>query len=206
MFDWLQELVSGQPLTYGAIALAAGGDVLFPLIPSETIVITAAVLAAKGDLSIWLTVLAAAAGALAGDHASYLLGRKVGDPLARRLLRGEKGRARLEWGERAMRRCAELAIVVGRFIPGGRTASTFAAGTLEVRYRRFLPADAAAAGLWGAYAAMLGYLGGTTFQHSVWKPLAASLAAAGLIALGIEVWRQAERRRGRDVLGDPVEQ
>lgn len=202
MFDWLTDAVTVGPVAYLIVAVAAGGDVLFPLIPSETIVITAGVLAARGNLSIWLIVPLAAVGAFAGDNASYWLGRSAGQPLARRLFKGERSRGRLEWAEEAIRRHGPLLVVVGRFVPAGRTASTFAAGTLELRYARFALADAVAVTLWALYAAMLGYLGGSAFRGSLWKPLAVSLGAAALIALGMELWRRVQRRRGRDVLGD----
>jgi membrane-associated protein len=203
VFDWLTDLVSGTPVTYAVVFGAAAGDVLFPVIPSETIVITASVLAAHGELAIWLIVPAAAIGAFAGDNASYLLGRRVGDPVAERLFRGEAAQGRLRWAERAVDRHGALLIMVGRFIPGGRTASTFAAGTLEMAWwPRFVLADAAAATLWSVYACALGYLGGSTFKDSVWLSLAVSLGAAALVAGLIEIWRRVQKRRGRDVLGD----
>jgi membrane-associated protein len=204
MFDWLTQHVTGSPVTYLVVALAAGGDVLLPLIPSETLVITAGVLAAQGKLSIWLIVLPVAAGAFAGDNACYWLGRGVGDPIARRLFKGEKGRGRLQWAENAIRGHGPLLVVVGRFIPGGRTASTFAAGTLALVYRRFVAADAAAACVWALYASMLGYLGGSAFRHNTWKPLLISLGVAGLITLAIEGWRRYRRRQGKDLLGDDL--
>lgn len=198
----LVDQVSDSPVSYLVAALASGADVLFPVVPSETIVITAGVVSAQGGLLIWLVVLAAALGALVGDNLSYLLGAKIGEPLARRLLGGEQARGRLEWAERALRRHGVLVVVVGRFIPGGRTASTFAAGTLNMAWRRFILADVAAAALWAVYAAMLGYLGGAAFRDSFWKPLAASLGLAALVGAGIEGWRRIQRRRGRDILGD----
>ncbi|HET8756025.1 MAG TPA: DedA family protein [Solirubrobacteraceae bacterium] len=202
MFDWLTDLVSGSPITYLVVFGAAAGDVLFPVIPSETIVITASVLAAQGELAVWLIALAAAVGAFVGDNISYALGRTVGDPVAERLFRGQKGRRRLEWAERAIRDHGVLLILVGRFIPGGRTASTFASGTLELPWRRrFVPADAAAAVVWAVYSTALGYLGGSAFKDSLWKSLAASLGAAAVVALGVEVWRRVQKRRGKDVLG-----
>jgi membrane protein DedA with SNARE-associated domain len=137
VFDWLTHEVGQSALTYPIIFAAAGTDVLFPLIPSETIVITASVLAAQGELFIWLIVPLVAVGAFLGDNLCYLLGRKVGDPVADRLFKGEKGQARLEWAEVALRRRGAILIGVGRFIPGGRTATTFAAGTLEMPYRQF---------------------------------------------------------------------
>lgn len=174
MFDWLSQEESGSALTY---------------------------LAAQGDLLIVALVPAVALGAFAGDDVCYWLGRKVGDPIARRLFKGQKGRARLEWAEHALHRRGGLLIAVGRFIPGGRTATTFAAGTLEMPYRSFLLADALAAALWSVYICALGYLGGEAFKDSLWLPLVSSLAAAMAVGFGFEVWRRVQRRRGKDILG-----
>jgi membrane-associated protein len=204
MFDWLTQEVGQSAITYPVVFVAAGTDVLFPLIPSETIVITASVLAAQGDLFIWLIVPLVALGAFLGDNLCYLLGRRVGDPVADRLFKGEKGQARLKWAEEALRRRGTILIGVGRFIPGGRTATTFAAGTLEMPYRQFVVADAFAAVLWALYISMLGYLGGETFKHNLWLPLGSSLACAMAVGLGFEAWRRWQRRHGKDILGDEL--
>lgn len=206
MFDWLTHEVGQSAVTYPVVFVAAGTDVLFPLIPSETIVITASVLAAQGELWIWLIVPFVALGAFLGDNLCYLLGRKIGDPVADRLFKGEKGQARLRWAEEALRRRGAILIGVGRFIPGGRTATTFAAGTLEMPYRQFAAADALAAVLWAFYVSMLGYLGGETFQDNLWLPLGSSLACAMAVGAGFEVWRRMQRRRGKDILGDELPQ
>lgn len=204
MFEWLTQEVSHSAVTYPVVAFAAGADVIFPLIPSETIVITASVLAAQGDLLIWLIVPAVAVGAFLGDNLCYFLGRKIGEPIADRLFSDEKGQARLAWAEEALRRRGAILIGVGRFIPGGRTATTFAAGTLEMPYRQFLVADAFAAVLWALYVSMLGYLGGETFKDNLWLPLVTSFACAMLVGLGFEVWRRIQERRGKDILGDEL--
>ncbi len=204
MFHWLTQEVGQSAVTYPIVFVAAGTDVLFPLIPSETIVITASVLAAQGELFIWLIVPLVAVGAFIGDNLCYLLGRKIGDPVADRLFKGEQGQARLKWAEEALRRRGAILIGVGRFIPGGRTATTFAAGTLEMPYRQFAVADAFAAGLWALYISMLGYLGGETFQDNLWLPLGTTLACAMAIGLGFEVWRRWQKRKGKDILGDEL--
>lgn len=204
MFDWLTQEVSQSPLTYLVVFVAAGADVLFPPIPSETIVITASVLAAQGELVIWFIVPLVALGAFLGDNASYWLGRKIGDPVADRLFSGEKGQARLQWAEGALQRRGVVLIAIGRFIPAGRTATTFAAGSLEMPYREFLFADAIAACIWALYASMLGYLGGETFKENIWLPLIASLGLAMTVGLLVEAWRRFQRRRGKDVLGDEL--
>jgi len=205
MFDWLTHEVGQSDLTYLIIFVACATDVLLPLVPSETIVITAGILAAQSELLIWLIVPAATVGAIVGDNACYWLGRGIGDPVARRLFKGEKGRERLEWAEQALDRRGAVLIAVGRFVPGGRTATTFAAGTLEMRYRYFFVADAAAALLWALYVSALGYLGGEAFKDNLWLPLGASVGFAFLVGLGFEAWRRLQKRRGRDLLGDEIE-
>jgi len=204
VFDWLTHEVSHSAVTYPVVGFAAAADVLLPLIPSETIVITAGVLAAQGELMIWVLVPAVAVGAFLGDNLCYLLGRRVGDPIADRIFADEKGQARLLWAEEALRRRGAILIGVGRFIPGGRTATTLAAGTLEMPYRQFAAADALAAGAWALYVSMLGYLGGETFQDHLWPPLLASFSCAMLIALAFECWRRLQSRRGKDILGDEL--
>jgi membrane protein DedA with SNARE-associated domain len=205
VFDWLTEAIQNGPIAYLVVLFASGGDVVFPPVPSETIVVTAGVFAAKGDLFLGFVIPLAATGAFIGDNLAYWLGRGIGDPVADRLFKGEKGRERLQWAERAIAKHGGTLIVLGRFIPGGRTASTFSAGTLEMDYRRFIVADVIAVCLWAVFATMLGFAGGSTFKDSHWKPLAASLAVATLIAVAIEVYRRVQRHRGRDILGDPIE-
>lgn len=205
MFEWLTSEVSNNPVTYLVVFAAAGTDVLLPVIPSEAIVLAASVLAGQGELLIWLIVPAAAVGAFIGDNACYWLGRKVGDPVARRFFGEGKARAKLAWAERAIRSHGGFLIVIGRFIPGGRTATTFAAGTLEMDYRRFLVADASAALVWALYISMLGYVGGETFEDNLWLPLLVAFAVATLVAAGAEAWRRWQRRRGRDILGEEVD-
>lgn len=66
--------------------MAAGVDVLFPLVPSETIVIAASVLAGQGELLIVAIVSSATLGAIVGDNVSYWLGRRLGMPYRRFLV------------------------------------------------------------------------------------------------------------------------
>jgi membrane-associated protein len=192
---WLTHAVAGSPVTYLIVLVAVVFDGLIPLVPSEATIVTASVLAAHGHLSIELIVLAAACGAVAGDNLSYWLGRGLGGRASRRLFRGEKGRRRLEWAAATLRGRAWI-VTVGRFIPGGRTATTFAAGTLGMSWRTFIAVDALGAALWSVYAAALGYLGGDEFRHSLWKPLVVALAVGFLIAVAVEVGRRVSARRG----------
>src|SRR4051794_30503398 len=78
VFDSLVDLVAATPWAYAAILAIAALDAVFPLVPSETTVIAAGVLAAAGELELPLVVAAGAAGALGGDSTSYAAGGRLG--------------------------------------------------------------------------------------------------------------------------------
>jgi membrane-associated protein len=193
VFDRLTQL-SASPLTYLAVLGVCALDAVLPIVPSETVVIAASVLAARGELLIWLVAVAAAAGGFLGDVGSYLLGRTAGAAAARRLFRGDKARRRLDWAGKALARHGAAIIVVARFVPGGRTATTFTAGTVHLPWPKFAAADAAGAILWAIYAAGLGYLGGETFERRPLHAVLFGLGAALLITLSVEVVRRLRRR------------
>jgi membrane-associated protein len=194
MFDSLTELVSGSPWTYAFLFAVCGLDVIFPLVPSETSVILAGVLSASGDLLLAFVIVFAAGGAIVGDNVAYWIGRTVGHRLVERFFSGER-RKRIEWAQEQIEERGGYLIVVGRFIPGGRTAVTLASGLLEMRWRRFIAFDVAAGLLWALYASLLGYLGGRTFEENPLKGFAIAFAVALLVAGAVEAYRWYRRRR-----------
>ena len=195
VFDWLTGFVSSSPLTYLVVFGAVGLDAIVPLIPGETVVITAAVLSVHGSLLVWLLVLAAALGGFVGDNGSYFLGRGFGTRAAQKLFRGERGKARFRWAERVVRRYGVWLILAARFVPGGRTATTFAAGTMEMSWPRFAIADAAAAMVWATYVTLLGYFGGQAFRDRIWLGLLVAFAAALGVSAAVEGVRRMRKRR-----------
>jgi membrane protein DedA with SNARE-associated domain len=193
VLESLTQLVSASPWTYLVVLAFAALDPLFPLVPSETSVIAAGVLAGAGELSLGLVLAAAAAGAFLGDNSSYGLGRTAGQRLTRPLFRGPKGRARRRWAERTLATRGGSLIVAARFVPGGRTAATLTAGVTRMRWARFLRFAGLAAVLWASFAAGLGYLGGRAFEDQPWLGLASALAVAAAITLGVELARRLPR-------------
>lgn len=200
MSHLVTQLVSGSPWTYAIVFAVVAVDALLPFVQAEAVVITAGVLAAQGDLVIWPIVLVAALGGFVGDNGSYLLGRRFGCRLVDRFFAEGRRKERLGQARRGVQQQGGLLIVVARFLPIGRTLTTLAAGTLELPWRRFAVADAIAASLWAVYASMLGYAGGASFEHSLWKPLALALGIAALLGLAVEAYRRVQKRRGREIL------
>jgi membrane-associated protein len=191
--DFTQLVADSSGWAYGIVFLFAFLDAIIPIVPSETAVITAGVVAASGDLSLALIIPAAAVGAFLGDNTVYLIGRQFGSRATERFFIGEKARRRIEWADEQLRERGGELIAVGRFIPGGRTAVTLSAGALGFPWRRFAVFDAAAALGWALYSALLGYYGGRTFEGA--KGLALALVTAFAAAGGIELTRWALKRR-----------
>jgi membrane-associated protein len=196
VFNHFTGLVSdASGWAYGIVFLLAFLDAIVPVVPSETAVITAGVVAGAGDLSLAMIVPSAAAGAFLGDNTAYWIGRRFGTRVVDRFFSGEKSRRRIEWAERQLTERGGELIAIARFIPGGRTAVTLSAGLLGFRWRRFILFDAAAAVGWALYASLLGYFGGHAFEHAAWKGLLLALGIAFAVAGGVEVTRWVLKRR-----------
>ena len=188
MFDQFVDWVSGEWWSYLVIFGVSMLDAFFPVVPSETTVIAAGVLAANGDLEIGLIMAAAASGAIVGDNISFAAGNTLGERIVEKFFRGRRRR----YVDRAQRMLDERGgylIIVARFIPGGRTAATFSAGTLNWAWRRFIVFDVIAGTIWGVYASLLGYFGGKAFEESPIKGFLLAFAIALAITGGVEALR-----------------
>jgi membrane-associated protein len=189
VFESLTEYVSGSPWTYAFLFGIAALDVIFPLVPSETSVILGGVLAATGDLSLFGVILCAAAGAILGDNIAYVIGRTAGHRVATRFFTGERQK-RLDWAEKQIQERGGYLIIVARFIPAGRTVVTLACGLLDMRWHRFIAFDIAAGVLWASYAALLGYVGGRTFERNPLYGFLIAFAVALAITGAVELYRR----------------
>jgi membrane-associated protein len=193
VFQSLTDHVSGSPWTYAFLFAVAALDVVFPFVPSETSVILAGVLASSGDLILGFVILCAAAGAILGDNTGYVIGRTVGPRIVARFFHGER-RKRIDWAEEQVQERGGYLIVIGRFIPGGRTAVTLACGLLEMRWHRFIRYDVVAGAIWASYAALLGYFGGKAFEESPLKGFLVAFAIALAITGAVEGYRWLRKR------------
>jgi membrane-associated protein len=197
VFNQFTHLVSdASAWAYAVILIFAIFDAILPIVPSETAVITAGVVASAGGLNLPIVIAAAALGAFTGDNTAYLIGRRWGERAKDRFFQGEKAKRRIDWAERQLTERGGELIAIGRFIPGGRTAVTLTAGTLEYPWRRFAFYDAIAALVWALYASFLGYFGGHAFEQAPWKGLALALGIAFAVGGLVEVVRWILKKRG----------
>ncbi|PGH44071.1 DedA protein [Micromonospora sp. WMMA1996] len=206
--ELLHDTIS-SPWVYLALFAIAVVDGFFPVVPSETAVITAGVFAATGQPDLPLVIGVAALGALVGDHVSYAIGRHGGARLLDRVPRVGRRRAAVDRARRGIAVRGGLILTVARYVPGGRTAVTLTMGATRFPRRRFLAFDALAAATWGTYSASVGYLGGLAFERDPIRGLLFGLGLALTVTLVVEVVRWARGRRAarvraaRVLKGDP---
>ncbi len=192
--DALTSLQVNAVLSYLIAFCIPALDAVFPVLPSETIIIALGVATAgSADPRIAVLILAAAAGAFAGDNLSYLIGRRFAPLAERRLFSTSRGHAARQWAERSLQRYGVPLIITCRFIPGGRTAVTVVCGLTGYSRRKFAAGTGAAAVIWALYAFWLGRLGGRAFEDRPW----AGFALAAGIALAVTALVEAGRRLAR---------
>jgi membrane protein DedA with SNARE-associated domain len=153
---------------YLAVFVLVGAESLGIPVPGETALITAAIYAGHTHrLNPWLIFLIAAAAAIIGDNIGYWIGDEGGYRLARRY--GPK--VRLD--ERKLKTARYLfdlhgvkVVFFGRFVSVLRTYAAFLAGTSKMRWRRFLPANAAGGVVWAGVWTLAAYLAGNALKRA----------------------------------------
>lgn len=124
---------------YLALFLLVGGESAGLVIPGETALIAAGVLASQGHLSIELVIVVAAIAAILGDNVGYVLGRSgirallvsPAGPLARH--RADF----VERGEAFFRRHGGKTVFFGRWLPVLRFTAAWLAGAHRMEWWRF---------------------------------------------------------------------
>ena len=171
-------------LGYWAVFLLVAAESLGVPLPGETALIVAGAFAGQTHhLNPWIIFAVASAAAIAGDNVGFWIGDKGGYRLAKRY--GKKVRLderKLKVGRYVFDRHGTKVVFFGRFVSILRTYAAFLAGTSKMRWRRFLPANAAGGIVWAAIYTFASYEAGTTLRHLSGKiDLALGLAAVGII-------------------------
>jgi membrane-associated protein len=196
LFEHFLPLVT-SPWILLLVVAAVTIDGFLPVLPSESLVIGLGAVAVGGGLHVTLLVLAAAIGSLAGDLMAYRLGGRAGARLRRGTTshRGNRLHDCLERGSAALRRHGVFAVLLGRYLPGGRTATAMAAGSIGFARRRFAISSAAGSVGWAAYVTALGYVGGAAMPDRPGLAMLPGLLLGAATALIVGVVNRIRRRR-----------
>lgn len=191
--DWLADF-SANWWFLGIIAVIAYLDSVVPIVPSETMVIIGGVAAGQGDQLLVLVIAVGAIGAFLGDNSAYLLGAHLRGFIERRAAKRPKSQLRLDWAAEQIRVRGGLLLITARFIPGGRTALTVSSGITGQPRRWFVGWITVAVVIWASYAALLGYVGGKTFEDNHTAAFLVAFGAALGVTVLIEIGRQVRVR------------
>jgi membrane-associated protein len=155
-----QQLLDGEVSGAQSYVIAAAlvfGDAIIPVLPGETTLNAACVLAANGQLELRLVMLSGAIGAVGGDSALYWIARSAHGKTRRRLDRavdGKTGRSVIHM----LSVHGPAFIVFGRYVPGLRFAiNVTLGGVVRMPYRRFLLWSALSGVLWSVVTCLGAY-------------------------------------------------
>ncbi len=131
--------------------------------PSEVVVPPAAYSAAGGNLNIWLVIVFATLGAVAGAVINYAAGYYLGRPVIYRFANSSLGRLcllsqeKIEKSEQYFNDHGAVATLTGRLIPGIRQLISVPAGLAKMNFGKFLFYTTLGAGAWNIILAILGW-------------------------------------------------
>ncbi len=202
LIGWIESLASASWFPFLVLAIALL-DAIFPVVPSETAVITGGVAAGYGEQTLWIIIAAGAIGAFLGDNIAYQIGRSGSSWVTRRA--SEKMQSRIDWASHHLSKRGGPLLVTARFVPGGRSAVTLASGLTRQLRGPFAAWVALAGLLWASYGALLGYYFGERFQDNHTVAFLLAFGAALVLALLIEVVRRLVERRSGDDSTDDIE-
>ncbi len=136
------------------------------IFPGETALILGGVLASYGRVSLWEVLVAGIFGAIIGDSVGYLVGREYGHRMLgawpfRRILKPQ----RIERAQDYLNTRGGRAVFFGRFTAALRVLVPGLAGMARMRYRVFLPFNAAGGASWGGLMILLGYIAGASWKQ-----------------------------------------
>jgi membrane protein DedA with SNARE-associated domain len=193
--------VAGYPLLF----LLVMGESSGVPIPGETALITAAVLASRGKLSIELVIVLAATGAIVGDNIGYLIGRKGGRWLLERPGRFHRQRQEvLRRGEPFFERHGSKAVYFGRFVLGLRVWASWLAGATRMHWRSFVLWNALGGISWAVAIGLIAYFLGNSAGNAIETFGIYGLVAA-LLAVASALFMHRRARRRRSSSGDARE-
>jgi membrane-associated protein len=149
------------------IVFAETGLMVGFFLPGDSLLVTAGLFAARGDLDIvWLNVTLILA-AIVGDATGYWIGRRAGQALYSRPNSFWFRREHLLKTHEFYERHGGKTIVIARFMPIVRTFAPVVAGAASMRYRDFAVYNIAGGILWVVSMTLMGYFLGRTVPEEI---------------------------------------
>lgn len=186
-------------LVYIVVGVVIGVESLGIPLPGEVVLVSAALLASTHPgLNPWLVGIFASAGAIIGDSIGYLIGRKGGQRLfdwAGRKFPKHFGPHHVHNAERIFARRGVWAVFFGRFVAILRILCGPLAGSLHMRYWKFLAANALGGIVWAGGTTALVYTLGVVAER--WLSRFSYIALGVAVLAGVVISLVIKKRMGR---------
>jgi len=136
------------------------GLVAMPFLPGDSLLFTAGIFAASGELNLAYLLILLLIAAVLGDNCNYWIGRKIGLRVFQLKFRAKPivNKKYLDQTELFFAKNGVKAIIMARFVPFVRTFAPFAAGIGKMNYNRFFLFDLLGGFLWIFSLTLAGYL------------------------------------------------
>lgn|ERR1039457_2218501 len=134
---------------------------LFPMLPGDSLLVTAGLLASQANgpvrLNVWLLGALCSCAAIAGNSCGYLIGRRAGKALFTREDSRWFKRSHLVRAHEFYERHGRRTIILAQFMPIIRTFAPVVAGAAQMRYRVFITFNVIGALAWIWSMLLIGY-------------------------------------------------
>lgn len=191
---WIVKTV-GDLGYFGIVALMFLESSFFPF-PSEVVMVPAGYLASRGEMNIFLVVVAGIAGSVLGALFNYYAACKFGRPVLLKY-----GRF-VGFGENSLKRAedffnehGEISIFLGRLVIAVRQYISLPAGLCRMRLDRFVVYTSLGAGIWVIILTVIGYLVGSNEELIRMYVKKSTLYLLGFAALLVYVYIRRHKRK-----------
>ncbi|MCK5751278.1 MAG: VTT domain-containing protein, partial [Mycobacterium sp.] len=191
--------------------------VLFPILPGDSLLFVAGMLAAgistasaEGNVAdvnfqLWQLLLFIPIAAILGAQVGYWIGRNVGTamfkPNARFLKQKYLDEAHLFFEQRG-----PFAIVIARFVPIVRTLAPITAGAARMNYAVFTLYNAVGAIVWGVGLTLLGYwLGRIEIIQKLLEPIVIGIVLLSVLPIAFEWYKRRKAAKRAGIPTPPME-
>jgi membrane-associated protein len=136
------------------------GLVAMPFLPGDSLLFTAGLFAASGELNLGAVLGLLFVAAVLGDNCNYWIGRKIGLKIFDIKFKGKSivKREYLSKTEEFFEKNGVKAIIMARFVPFVRTFAPFAAGVGKMEYKKYFLFDVLGGFLWIFSLTIAGFL------------------------------------------------
>lgn len=179
-----------------AIIFAESGLLIGFFLPGDSLLFTAGLFAANGDLNLAVILVGCFLAAVIGDQVGYIFGKKVGPSIFNRPNSKLFKQEYVERADEFFEKHGAKTIVLARFVPVVRTFAPILAGVGKMQYRTFLAYNLLGGLLWAVGVTLLGFfLGKQIGPENIDKYLLPIIAIIIVVSITPAVFEVVRHRR-----------